>query len=134
MEYKVSELAEKADVTKRTIHYYISKGLLMPPEGRGVNSLYSEEHLERILFIKKLQAEYMPLNKIRDYLLENPKEKKAKPSPKAVKQVASQEGQSIYIRENVCDVFEMHYTTENAEKYAHIIENVKKYVKKMMED
>ena len=25
MEYKVSELAEKAGVTKRTIHYYISK-------------------------------------------------------------------------------------------------------------
>ena len=29
MEYRVSELAEKAGVTKRTIHYYISKGLLM---------------------------------------------------------------------------------------------------------
>ena len=27
MEYKVSELADKAGVTKRTIHYYISKGL-----------------------------------------------------------------------------------------------------------
>lgn len=134
MEYKVSELAEKAGVTKRTIHYYISKGLLMPPEGNGVNSLYSEEHLERILFIKKLQAEYMPLNKIRDYLLENPKEKKTRPSQKVTKQVTLQEEQITYIRENVCDVFEMHYTAENAEKYAHIIENVKKYVKKMMED
>ena len=35
MEYKVSELAEKAGVTKRTIHYYISKGLLLPPNGNG---------------------------------------------------------------------------------------------------
>ena len=42
MEYKVSELADKAGVTKRTIHYYISKGLLLPPEGSGVNSLYNE--------------------------------------------------------------------------------------------
>ena len=42
MEYKVSELAEKAGVTKRTIHYYISKGLLLPPEGSGVNSVYAE--------------------------------------------------------------------------------------------
>ena len=45
MEYKVSELAEKAGVTKRTIHYYISKGLLLPPEGSGVNSVYNDEHL-----------------------------------------------------------------------------------------
>ena len=43
MEYKVSELAEKAGVTKRTIHYYISKGLLLPPEGSGVNSVYNDE-------------------------------------------------------------------------------------------
>ena len=75
MEYKVSELADKAGVTKRTIHYYISKGLLLPPEGSGVNSLYNDEHLQRILLIKKLQAEYMPLNKIREYILENPTEK-----------------------------------------------------------
>ena len=55
MEYKVSELADKAKVTKRTIHYYISKGLLMPPNGEGVNSVYTDEHLERLLLIKKLQ-------------------------------------------------------------------------------
>lgn len=58
MEYKVSELTDKAGVTKRTIHYYISKGLLLPPKGSGVNSLYNDKHLERILLIKKLQAEY----------------------------------------------------------------------------
>ena len=68
MEYKVSKLAEKAGVTKRTIHYYISKGLLLPPEGSGVNSVYNDEHLNRLLLIKKLQSEYMPLNKIREYI------------------------------------------------------------------
>ena len=39
MEYKVSELAEKAGVTKRTIHYYISKGLLLPPEGTSYKKI-----------------------------------------------------------------------------------------------
>ena len=131
MEYKVSELADKAGVTKRTIHYYISKGLLLPPEGSGVNSVYSEEHLQRILLIKKLQAEYMPLNKIREYILENPVEKV---QPKAKTKIARDDGQETYIRENVCDVFEMHYSEANGEKYKHIIENVKKYVEKMMED
>ena len=134
MEYKVSELADKAGVTKRTIHYYISKGLLLPPEGSGVNSLYNDEHLERILLIKKLQAEYMPLNKIREYILENPTEKVQKDAKEIKTKIAKVEGQEIYIRENVCDIFEIHYSEENGEKYKHIIENVKKYVEKMMED
>ena len=129
MDYKVSELADKAGVTKRTIHYYISKGLLLPPEGSGVNSLYNDEHLQRILLIKKLQAEYMPLNKIREYILENPTEKVQKEAKEIKTKMARDEEQEVYIRENICDIFEIHYSEENGEKYKHIIENVKKYVK-----
>ena len=127
MEYKISELAEKAGVTKRTIHYYISKGLLLPTEGSGVNSIYNDEHLERLLLIKKLQEKYMPLNKIREHILENPKEK-------VEEKIEGNTEAEVYIRENVCNIFEIHYTKENGEKYKHIIENVKKYVEKMMED
>ena len=134
MYYKVSELADKAGVTKRTIHYYISKGLLLPPEGSGVNSLYNDEHLQRILLIKKLQAEYMPLNKIREYILEIPTEKVQKEAKEIKTKMARDEEQEVYIRENICDIFEIHYSEENGEKYKHIIENVKKYVEKMMED
>ncbi len=134
MKYKVSELAEKAGVTKRTIHYYISKGLLLPPEGTGINSLYNDEHLERILLIKKLQAEYMPLNKIREYILENPKEKVHKNAKEMKAKIINKEEREVYIRENICDIFEIHYSKENEEKYGYIIENVKKYVEKMMGD
>ena len=134
MKYKVSELAEKAGVTKRTIHYYISKGLLLPPEGTGINSLYNDEHLERILLIKKLQAEYMPLNKIREYILENPKEKVRKSAKEVKAKVINKEEREVYIRENICDIFEIHYSKENEEKYGYIIENVKKYVEKMVGD
>lgn len=129
MNYKISELANKTGVTKRTIHYYISKGLLLPPEGEGVNSVYNDEHLKRILLIKKLQSEYMPLNKIREYILENPAE--------VIKESDNKEKdkkKNVYIRENICDIFEINYTQENGEKYKYIIENVKKYVEKMMED
>lgn len=134
MKYKVSELAEKAGVTKRTIHYYISKGLLLPPEGTGINSLYNDEHLERILLIKKLQAEYMPLNKIREYILENPKEKVRKSAKEVKAKIINKEEREVYIRENICDIFEIHYSKENEEKYGYIIENVKKYVEKMVGD
>ena len=128
MEYKVSELAKKTGVTKRTIHYYISKGLLLPPNGNGINSTYDENHLNRILLIKKLQSEFMPLNKIREYIMKNPTEK--------IKKIATKEerDKEIYIRENVCNILELHYTEDNGEKYKHIIENVKRYIEKMLED
>ena len=141
MEYKVSELASKAGVTKRTIHYYISKGLLMPPDGNGVNSSYNDSHLERILLIKKLQADYMPLNKIREYILEGNSDlevcsggKNTQKNEKNVEITLNDSDAEIYIKENICDIFDIHYSQENSKKYRHIIENVKRYVEKMLED
>ena len=76
----------------------------------------------------------MPLNKIREYILENPTEKVQKETKEIKTKMVRDERQKVYIRENICDIFEIHYSEENGEKYKHIIENVKKYVKKMMED
>ncbi len=70
----------------------------------------------------------MPLNKIREYILENPKES----SEKIV--IEKNIEKKVYIRENICDIFEIHYSEENGKKYKHIIENVRKYVEKMLED
>ena len=128
MQYKVSELAEKAGVTKRTIHYYISKGLLFPAKGNGINSTYNDKHLKRILLIKKLQSEFMPLSKIREVILNGEDIKTT------TKQLNDKQNKQIYIKENVCNILELHYTKENAEKYKHIIENVKNYINKMLED
>ena len=36
--------------------------------------------------------------------------------------LSNKERQEIYIIENVCNVFEIHYSEENAEKYKYIIE------------
>ncbi len=138
MNYKVSELAEKTGVTKRTIHFYISKGLLLPPKGSGVNSLYSDEHVERIQLIKKLQAEYLPLNKIRD-IINGKEDYKKLEEEKLEENIKTEESASsndsvIYVRKDVAGIFEMHYTKENGEKYGYIIEKVKKYVEKMLSE
>ena len=68
------------------------------------------------------------------YILENPKEKSNKPAKEIKSQITKAPNQEVYIKENICDIFEMHYSQENGEKYKYIIENVKKYVEKMMED
>lgn len=67
-EYKIGELAEKSGISKRTIHYYLSRELLPPPKGAGPRSFYTRGHLLRLELLKELQARYWPLDKIREYL------------------------------------------------------------------
>lgn len=66
MELKIDELAERAGVTRRTIRYYISSGLLAAPGARGT---YGQAHLDGVLAIKRLQAERLSLREIRERLI-----------------------------------------------------------------
>jgi DNA-binding transcriptional MerR regulator len=62
------DLAKLADVTPRTIRFYIAQGLLPSPEAAGPRTTYTDEHLERLRLIKKMQAAHMPLATIRAQL------------------------------------------------------------------
>lgn len=64
-EYTLQELAKLADVTPRTVRYYIAQGLLPSPTQAGSAARYNEAHLERLRLIKKLQAAHLPLAAIR---------------------------------------------------------------------
>jgi DNA-binding transcriptional MerR regulator len=61
----LTELADRAGVSIRTVRYYIQQGLLQEPEARGPGAHYTEEHLDRLLLIKRLQKEHLPLAEIR---------------------------------------------------------------------
>jgi len=64
----LTELADRAGVSIRTVRYYIQQGLLPKPEARGPGAHYKEEHLDRLLLIKRLQREHLPLAEIRRVL------------------------------------------------------------------
>ncbi len=66
--YSIGDLAQTADVTSRTIRYYVSEGLLPAPTGGGRVAAYSDEHLARLQLIKILKDEYLPLQEIRNLL------------------------------------------------------------------
>ncbi len=63
--YSISELAEAAGVTPRTIRYYTSEGLLPPPDTHGKYARYTAAHLSRLRLIARLKEAYLPLNEIR---------------------------------------------------------------------
>jgi DNA-binding transcriptional MerR regulator len=66
-DYTLQHLADLADVTPRTIRYYIAQGLL-PSPGAGAGARYGEHHLERLRQIKRLQRAHLPLAEIRAQL------------------------------------------------------------------
>jgi DNA-binding transcriptional MerR regulator len=52
---------------ERTIRYYVSEGLIQPAyEKQGTASVFSYIHLLQLVAIKKLQAEHLPIRKIRE--------------------------------------------------------------------
>lgn len=66
--YSVTELADLAGVTPRTVRYYLAQGLLPAVGPSGPGSKYGTGHLARLRLIRRLQAEHLPLAEIRRQL------------------------------------------------------------------
>jgi DNA-binding transcriptional MerR regulator len=68
--FGLTDLAREADVTPRTVRYYIGQGLLPGPVGQGPAAQYSSSHVDRLRVIKRLQLQHLPLAEIRSRLEE----------------------------------------------------------------
>src|SRR3954453_4409025 len=76
---KISELAERSDVSVGTIKHYLREGLLPEPVKTSRNmAYYPEDFVERIRLIKQLQEErFMPLRLMKSMLDEEPERARA---------------------------------------------------------
>jgi len=63
--YSLQELTRAANVSVRTVRYYIAEGLLPPPVSAGARSFYGESHLDRLRLIGLLKDSFLPLKEIR---------------------------------------------------------------------
>jgi DNA-binding transcriptional MerR regulator len=66
--YSLTELADLAGVTPRTVRYYMSQGLLPSPGASGPGAKYDDTHLGRLRLVRRLQREHLPLAEIRQRL------------------------------------------------------------------
>ncbi len=64
----ITEVATLADVTPRTVRYYVAEGLLPPPTGSGQQRVYTREHVARLKAIRFLKDAFLPLSEIRQRL------------------------------------------------------------------
>lgn len=63
-QYTIAQLADLAQVSRRTVHFYVQQNLIDPPAGRGRGSYYTPKHLEQLQRVLKLQREGLPLRQI----------------------------------------------------------------------
>jgi len=61
----LTEVSDRAQVSARTIRYYIQQGLIPAPETRGPGAHYGPAHVDRLRLIKLLQRQHLPLSEIR---------------------------------------------------------------------
>jgi DNA-binding transcriptional MerR regulator len=61
VDYRVEELAAKAGLSVDTVRFYQAKGLLPPPTRAGRVGWYHQEHLDRLLEIRRLQSRGLTL-------------------------------------------------------------------------
>lgn len=62
--FSLEELSRLTGVSRRTIRYYIQRGLVTPPEGEKRGSFYTTNHLEQLLRVKRLTEKHIPLAEI----------------------------------------------------------------------
>jgi DNA-binding transcriptional MerR regulator len=63
-DFDINELCDRADVTPRTVHFYVQQGLLPPAGSPGPGARYREGHVSRIRLIRLLQKQHLPLAEI----------------------------------------------------------------------
>lgn len=66
--FAIEEICALVEMNKRTVRYYIQKGLVDRPEGVGKGAFYSHGHLEQLLAIRKWKAAGLSLERIQEIL------------------------------------------------------------------
>ncbi|MBN2536431.1 MAG: MerR family transcriptional regulator [Spirochaetales bacterium] len=59
--YNIETLAKMTGLTRRTIRYYVQRGLIDPPGGGGRGSYYTDDHVKQLEKIKKWSVQGVPL-------------------------------------------------------------------------
>jgi len=66
--FSLEQLCALTGLPSRTVRYYIQTGLVPRPVGDRRNAFYTREHAEKLLAIRRWQADGLSLDRIRELL------------------------------------------------------------------
>ena len=66
--FTAEDLSALVGMTRRTIRFYIQRGLVSRPQGTGKGAFYTHQHLEELLTIRKWKDAGLTLERIQELL------------------------------------------------------------------
>ena len=99
--FTAEELASLVGMTRRTIRFYIQKGLVARPEGTGKGATYFHRHLEQLLTIRKWKDAGLTLERIEELLKGDTSLDRPVPPPRRRKQGQVEVWSKLFIRDGV---------------------------------
>ena len=106
--YGIAELAERGGVSRRTIRYYVQRGLLPAPTGLGRGKHYTQAHLDTLVRIRELQEAGVALAEIPTHLDTGSSSDASGPSPACAPPEPRRVQQSSWMRVALRDDLELH--------------------------
>lgn len=106
--YSIGELAALGGVSRRTVRYYVQRGLLEAPTGLGRGRHYRQRHLDALIRIRKLQEAGRPLAEIAAELASPAEPLKSLPGAMAGDRSAPAGRVSRWTRIEIDDGIELH--------------------------
>ena len=66
--FSLEQISTLVELPRRTVRYYIQSGLVDRPEGIGKGAYYTDQHVEKLLMIRKWQLAGLSLKRIAELL------------------------------------------------------------------
>lgn len=66
--FTLQELTDATGVSRRTVRYYITEGVIPVSRGKGRNAYYTSEHVEALARVRDLRQQNLSIGEIRQVL------------------------------------------------------------------
>ena len=123
----LDEICSLVEMNKRTVRFYIQKGLVDRPEGSGKGSRYTYRHLEQLLAIRKWKDAGISLERIKEIIeveSETSQGYKPLPPPRTRKEGSIEVWSHLYIADGVELSIEPNRSGLSPEKVRALFKNI----------
>lgn len=118
---QIGEVAERAELSLRTVRYYEEQGLLTPAKrSDGGFRLYTEEQVERLLVIKQMKPLDFTVEQMRELL--SARDALADPATPAAARTAARATIATFAADVAARVIKLRTRLANAESFAAALE------------
>jgi len=124
--YSIEELAELGGVTRRTVRYYVGRGLIPQPTGTGRGKHYTQAHLDALLRVKQLQEDGQTLSAILD---EEPVAPRPHPPPAPL---PAEPAQEPWTRVVLDDGVELHLRGPRSALTSDVLDELRRYLRQIL--